>query len=117
MSLPISWDSSELSDVLDAVATVNAADAATVAAKEMDRATVHAVMSSIARRSKLTAPDFERLAHTLWPEASLASSGARAFSSDLAARSARPAGRKFISRKRRGYPHKRWNHSRMEHPP
>ncbi len=41
-------------------------------------------MSSLARRSKLTAPDFERLARTPLREASLASSGIRALSSDLA---------------------------------
>jgi hypothetical protein len=41
-------------------------------------------MASMSRRSKLTAPDFERLARTLWPIASLASSGISPLSSALA---------------------------------
>src|SRR5208337_4418516 len=42
------------------------------------------VPSPLARRSKLTAPDFDRLARLPWPVASLASSGIRALSSAFA---------------------------------
>ena len=45
------------------------------------------------KRSKLTAPDFERLARTPWPMASLASSGISALSSALARSWSRKAGR------------------------
>ena len=41
--------------------------------------------------SKLTAPDFERLPRTPWPNASLASSGIRAFNSVFARSCARKA--------------------------
>ena len=47
--------------------------------------------ASTSRRSKLTAPDFERLARTPWPIASLASSGIRPLSSALALSCSRKA--------------------------
>ena len=52
------------------------------------------------RTSKLTAPDFERLARTPWPIASLASSGIRALSSVLARSWSRKARRVLRNRRR-----------------
>ena len=65
--------------------------ASAAASAAIDLTGARAWAASISMRSKLTAPDFERLARMPWPIASLASSGIKALSSALARSCSRKA--------------------------